>query len=179
MSFPPRSPSRADKAEIRLDSHRHQAVFTLGPEPEPGPPEPEHRLSCFCCNQTLPLEAFYRIANGTQAREGRMGRCKHCVSTHAQAKRRVNGDDMRASQRERARQREEERKEAGIPRPQPTPEQVKANTQATYRYRARKHGLSVPKQARGTLAVLVKPACRISETCALRRFCTTESKNLA
>ena len=142
-------------------------------------PEPEDRLPCFCCQQVLPLDAFYRIGNGTKAREGRMGRCKTCAATRAQVKRRLDGDSMRAAQRDRAQKREEERKQAGIPRPKLTPEQVQRNNQATSRHRARKHGLSVPKQKPGSLAVMIKPVCRISQSCALRQFCTTESKGLA
>ena len=139
-------------------------------------------LPCLCCRELLPLDSFSARNNpAAKSREFRASYCRACMAFRSRVK--------RESDPEGARQRSRQYRQTFLANL--TPEQQDAYRQqraaqpkdavnaAGRRYQARKHGKNVLKQRPGRAAILLKPVCRVFETCPLRPYCTTEGKGLA
>ena len=142
---------------------------------------PSAQLMCHCCREMLPPSDFY-ANNYPKARNRlfRSWRCRGCTSFRLRVTRQLDPEGTRRRGRE-----QRARHSAGM-----TPGQREAEKQrrektrestnaASRRYQARRRGAPVPLQRQGRLPVFIKPICRISEGCPLRRFCTIENKGLA
>ena len=183
MTFPRRAPGPEDELERRRGTRiaageRHRKLTTV--EVEASPPAPL-MLICHCCRQILPWENFYANNSPTARNRGyRAWRCRRCTSFRLRVRRELDPEGTKRRGREqRARyaagmtpgQRESEK--------QRRTKTKEATNAASRRYQARRRGTPVPLQRSGRLPVFIKPICRISEGCPLRRFCTIENKGLA
>ena len=134
-------------------------------------------LRCSCCQELLP-QFCYSVRNNESSRnrEFRASQCRGCMAFRLRVRREQNPDGVRA--RDRARQGvwygglSVERKATLTKTPKAD------NNAAVRRYYARTKGRKVMKQARGRSPILLKPICRVADSCPLRSYCTVESKGL-
>ena len=183
LTYPRRAPGPEDarnrKRDTRIaigENHRRytpveQEIIQVEAEVEASPST--RLLPCSCCKEMLPPDSFYaRNSPAARNREYRASRCRGCTAFRLRVKRQQDPEGMRQLDRERRErylksltpeQREQETKYNRTSR--------EANTAATQRYRARKEGRGVLKQRRGKNPVLLKPVCRVADTCPLAPYC--------
>ena len=188
LSFPPRSPTRDDAKELKLESlsfrgdkrRAYTPVEAVEVEVEKAVEvEVEVQLlPCTCCKLMLPTDSFYTRNNPKAAKRlFRTSRCKGCTAFALRVKRQQNPE-----LRERAKLRQARYQAALTPEKRERERQrrdTSANPSAVKRYQARKAGIPVMVQKAGRLPIHIKPACRVAETCPLREYCTVEGKGLA
>ena len=179
MTYPRRPPGPEDEQGRRRDTriasgeHRRRDSSPVEVEAE------VEQLLCHCCRMLLAPGDFYRNNSPRARHRGyRAWRCKGCTSFRLRVQRELKPEAIRQQGRERRQrmiddmtpeQREHGRKKTTR----------KDNASAVKRYQARKSGTPVPLRRAGRTPLYLKQICRISESCPLRRFCSTESKNLA
>ena len=148
-------------AIIGLDGRRSFPPFT-----------PPRLLECTCCRRLKPQFTFNANANARN-REGRDYMCRACAAFRARVRREERGAEIR--QRDQLRQ--AARRDSLTPEQKAEEHRVpKAdNKAAARRTRARKAGRAVPKQRGGRPTILLKPVCRIQDTCPLARFCVDKA----
>ena len=136
-------------------------------------------LQCNCCKELLPDLAFYYDAART-SRECLTARCRRCFSEHSRLKRLQDPEPNRARARAYSRKIQAERVigerppvSAGL-----TDEQKVKSRAAVKRVIARQGGQDVPRLRPGRTNIYIKQVCRISASCPLATFCTTEVKGL-
>lgn len=161
--------SRCNTPLLVVDDEGNQQLPEFSPPPW---------LECTCCQRLLPPFCFIVKAAAVK-RGGRAYQCRGCTAFRNRVNRQENGDRIRAIGRKHEQRKASERKEAGIKRPALTEAQRTAANAAAARYYARQQGRAVPKQRQGGTPILLKPVCRIADSCPLRDYCTTESKGLA
>ena len=133
-------------------------------------------LLCTCCHETLPLDAFY-VNRKAVHREQRGYACRRCTAFRQRVKLATGGEAMRQRNRERMRKymaQPEKRKAHN----ESAKKRRESQNAAGRRRNARDAGLPVPIQRAGRAPIYLKQVCRISESCPLREFCTTENKGL-
>ena len=179
LTYPACPPGPEDAKDRRRDvrilagEHRRRDSSPVEVETEVS------QLLCHCCQKMLPQNDFH--VNNHQAaknRNYRAPRCRGCIAFRLRVKRQLNPEGARQRDQERRKrylialtpeQREQEKQRRG----------AAENALSQVRSRARKSGKQVPLQRAGRAPLHVKPVCRISEGCPLRRYCTIEAKGLA
>ena len=178
LSFPRRVPTAQDAKDRRRDVR-----IAAGEQRrrDSSPVEVSQLLICHCCRIMLPPENFYTNNSPAARNRGyRAWRCRPCAAFQLRVRRELNPEGTR--QRDRARREryigaltpilrklEKQRRGAG---------NAAGNALAQVRSRARQSGKQVPLQRAGRAPLYLKQICRISEGCPLRKFCSTEAKNL-
>ena len=138
------------------------------------PHVPPRLLECTCCREFKPQFAFGRMnTHHGKNREYKQHKCRGCQAFRARVKRESDGERLRAMDRNRATNRPRR-----ISRPL-TEAQRQAHLLSVKRYNARQQGRNVLKQRNGRQSILLKPICRVADTCPLKEFCTVEGKALA
>ena len=162
LTFPPRAPAPNEKAGNNV------VVGREGPRKKPP------SLICTCCQKTLPATAFNSFARNVH-RGGKANLCRVCDNFRQRVYRLRDPEGYRrrtsANQtRFLARMSPDEKRQYQ----QLTPAGKQANAEADKRRRARQQGRPVMLQRAGRPAVHIKQICRVSASCPLRKFCTTD-----
>ena len=179
LTYPRRAPSPQDKKDRARDIRLLAGELRRRDELPVEVVQVSQLLMCHCCQKMLPQNDFH--VNNHQAaknRNYRAPRCRGCIAFRLRVKRQLNPERFRERGKERR-----ARYQAAL-----TPEQrelekqrrdTTRNAAAVKRYQARRAGTPVMVQKAGRPPIHIKPICRISEGCPLRRFCTIENKGLA
>ena len=136
--------------------------------------DPSRLLRCSCCSMDLPQFCFSRNARAAH-REFRNAQCRGCMAFRQRVRREEQGDHMRAESRRRAEEVKRKREAGELPPMQTTATRREAVNAAGRRRNARNAGRSVPKRRAGAPVLLIKPICRIRDTCPLASYCVDKA----